>query len=77
MDSILRPWSSKYINKHLIGKNKTFFMIVKSIFLLDLNHMDSRSGIIIVMVRGPHDLKYIYLIYEKLWELLIVPITRS
>ena len=66
MDSILRPWSSKYINKHLIGKNKTFFMIVKSIFLLDLNHMDSRSGIIIVMVRGPHDLKYNVLTYSYL-----------
>ena len=48
-------------------------MIVKSIFLLDLNHMDSRSGIIIVMVRGPHDLKYNVLTYSylsKLWRIV-------
>ena len=44
-------------------------MIVKSIFLLDLNHMDSRSGIIIVMVRGPHDLKYNVLTYSYLSKL--------
>ena len=35
--------------------------------------MDSRSGIIIVMVRGPHDLKYNVLTYSylsKLWRIV-------
>ena len=51
----------------------SLWCLVKSIFLLDLNHMDSRSGIIIVMVRGPHDLKYNVLTYSylsKLWRIV-------